>query len=395
MASRGAVCKRDSVRKVGWIAVSALAVVAAVAVALVSWPSGGRDDAGELERLVDRLVTGEEAIAPGAAAYVSGPEGTWRHAAGVADLRDGRKLKPGDRFRIASISKPIAATVVLQLAAEGKLGLDDTVEEHVPGLLPYGSRITIRQLLNHTSGLWDTNDFTPAAIARVGDPALRAELEALAARVQDDPTTQFPSRRWIQLAAWQPLEFTPGSGYSYSNVGYEVLGEIVERVTGSSFDEEVERRVVVPLELEATSYEPGPIEGPHARLYAADGVEWIDATDVTVGVGAEGAIVSTPEETARIFQALLRGELLPTRWLAEMKEPSPVAGAGGLGLAIDSPLGCGGTAYGHGGALAGVRTWVFVSSDGEQVATLFLNGRGPDTDRRGIPTVNDLYCATE
>jgi hypothetical protein len=78
-----------------------------------------------------------------------------------------------------------------------------------------------------------------------------------------------------------------------------------------------------------------------------------------------------------------------------MKEPSPVAGAGGLGLAIDSPLGCGGTAYGHGGALAGVRTWVFVSSDGEQVATLFLNGRGPDTDRRGIPTVNDLYCATE
>ena len=380
-------------RRAVWIAVAVVGLATVAAGALVAWPTAGRPDAGELSRLVDRLAEGDGAIAPGAAAYVSGPDGTWSHAVGVADLADGRAMEPDDRFRIASITKPITATVVLQLVADGKLALDDTVEQHLPGLLPYGSRITIRQLLNHTSGMWDTNDFTPAALARVGDPALRAELEDLAARVQADPTTQFPSRRWIELAAWQPLEFEPGTGYSYSNVGYEVLGEIVERVTGNAYADELERRVLEPLGLEATSFEPGPIRGPHARLYAADGEEWIDATDVTTGVGAEGAIVSTPEETARIFQALLRGELLPPRWLAEMKEPSPVAGAGGLGLGIDSPLGCGGTAYGHGGALAGVRTWVFVSGDGEQVATLFLNGRGRDTDRRGIPTVNDLYCA--
>jgi D-alanyl-D-alanine carboxypeptidase len=382
-------------RPLVWIVAALLGLALVAGGVLVAWPSGSREDGAELARLVDRLAIGEDAIAPGAAAYVSGPQGPWSHAAGVADLETGRELRPDDRFRIASITKPITALVVMQLVAEGKLALDDTVEQHLPELLPYGERITIRQLLNHTSGLWDTNDFSAAAIARVHDPALRAELETLAARVQADPTTQFPSRRWIELAAWQPLEFAPGTDYSYSNVGYEVLGEIVERVTGSTYATELERRVLDPLGLEATSFEPGPIEGEHVRLYAAEGDEWVDATDVMPGVGTEGAIVSTPEETARLYQALMRGELLPQRWLDAMKEPSPVEGAGGLGLGIDSPLGCGGTAYGHGGALLGVRGWVFVSADGSRVATLFLNGRGPDTDRRGIPTANDLYCATE
>jgi D-alanyl-D-alanine carboxypeptidase len=111
-----------------------------------------RIDPGELQRLLDQIVA---AGAPGTAARVRDEHGVTQAASGVADLRSGRPMRPGLTYRVGSLTKPFVATVVLQLAAEGRLSLSDTVERWLPGILPYGAQITIRQLLNHTSGVPD------------------------------------------------------------------------------------------------------------------------------------------------------------------------------------------------------------------------------------------------
>jgi D-alanyl-D-alanine carboxypeptidase len=111
-----------------------------------------RIDPGELQRLLDQIVA---AGAPGAAARVRDGHRVTQAASGLADLHTGRPMRPGLTYRVGSLTKPFVATVVLQLVAEGRLALSDTVERWLPGILPYGDQVTIRQLLSHTSGVPD------------------------------------------------------------------------------------------------------------------------------------------------------------------------------------------------------------------------------------------------
>lgn len=175
-----------------WILV-AVALVAAVGipVALVS----GRADRApvaarpELQHVLDGLTSGSGRIAPGATAYVAGPHGTWSGAAGVANAATGQPMPVDARMRLESVSKTWTAVLVLQLAEQGQLSLDDTVARWLPGLLPFGNRITLRQLLTHTSGIFDNNDAVnhpDRVLARVKDPVFRAELVRLARRIQAD-----------------------------------------------------------------------------------------------------------------------------------------------------------------------------------------------------------------
>ena len=193
----------------------------------------------DLQRVVDGVVSGPTAIAPGATAYVSGPGGSWLGAAGIADVRSGAEMPEDARFRLESVSKIYTATLILQLAEEGRLRVHDTVARWLPGLLPYGDRITIRQLLTMQSGLIDNNDVVNASggaqrayLERVRDVALRARILAISSRVDRNPATEFSPLWWIRLAAWQPLLFTPGSGFHYSNIGYDVLGLVAGRAGG-------------------------------------------------------------------------------------------------------------------------------------------------------------------
>ena len=148
----------------------------------------------DLQRIVDDLVAGPSKIAPGAVAYVSGPHGSWLGAAGVADTSAGAQIPVDARMRLESVSKIYTATLILQLAQEGKLRVGDTVAAWLPGLLPYGNRITIRELLTMRSGLIDNNDLRNASaseqranLARVKDARLRAQLLAIAARIRQGP----------------------------------------------------------------------------------------------------------------------------------------------------------------------------------------------------------------
>ena len=141
--------------------------------------------------------------------------GVWTGASGVADLRTGRPIRPGDRFRAGYLTVPFVATVVLQLVGEGRLSLSDTVERWLPGILPYGDQITVRQLLNHTSGVPDY--WTSCRVV---------------ALFRGDRFRSWRPRELVALIADRPPDFAAGTAWSYSSTDYVLAGLIVERVTG-------------------------------------------------------------------------------------------------------------------------------------------------------------------
>jgi D-alanyl-D-alanine carboxypeptidase len=327
----------------------------------------------------------------GAAAFVSGPRGTWVGSAGVADIATGEPMRSGARMRLQSVSKIYTAALILQLAQERRLDVGDTVERWLPGALPYGERITIRQLLMMRSGLIDFADVMRQGaryLGRVHDRTLRAQLTAIARRVRANPATEVSPLWFIRLAAWQPLLFEPGTQDHYSGIGYELLGLIAARAGAKPLPDLYRERIFEPLGLRLTAYDPqGPISGPHVRGYliAADGTR-TDATSWHWGVGAGAGIVSNAPETAAFLVALMRGKLLERRWLETMRQD--IWHGGG-----DS--GCAGNGYGWGGAGDAYKTDVFVNADGSRVAVLLLNARRYDgrDDMTAMRTMIALYCA--
>lgn len=219
----------------------------------------------------------------GVIARSTDPHGSRYVTAGVADQRAGRAVHPHDKFRIASATKTFVSTVVLQLVGEGRLFLDDTVEALLPGVVTGngndGSRITVRQLLNHTSGLFNyTADFptlTDAAAFRAG---------------RFDTWTD---SRLVAIAMRHAPNFEPGTRWEYSNTNYTLAGMIIERTTGHSWQHEVTRRIIRPLGLRDTSapVTHPAIPGRHLRGYSAFGGD--RPIDVTLlnpsGAGAPAA----------------------------------------------------------------------------------------------------------
>jgi D-alanyl-D-alanine carboxypeptidase len=374
-----------------------VAVLLAVA-ATVACAGSDRQARPDLQRVVDGLVSGGDRIAPGAVGYVSGPRGTWVGAAGVADVRTGARMSEDTRVRLESVSKLWVATVIVRLAGEGKLRLDDTVERWLPGLLPAGSRITLRQLLNHTSGLVDTNDIThdPASyLSRVKDQALRSRLLSIGRHVDEDPGYVFPPSVWVDFAAALPLESEPGAMFHYSNIGYIVAGLVAERAGGADLATLTRRWITEPLHLKSAAYDPSPrISGSHAQGYmVGEGGRLTDTTTWTLGLGANGGIVSDAADEARFLQAVMGGKLLTKRQLAQVVRV-PFYSSYGLGIgSVES--GCAGLVWGHNGGGDGFETNVLVSRDGKRVAVLLLNGRTADNsgDRAAFVAVQNLFCA--
>ena len=358
----------------------------------------------KLQRILDGVVGGPSELAPGATAYVSGAHGSWLGAAGVADASTCAPMPVSARMRLESVTKIYTATLILQLAQEGKLRIDDSVARWLPGLLPYGKRITIRQLLTMSSGLIDNNDFNNASdslqrasLARVKDAKLREQILDFVVRGNENPEVELSEMWWIRWAAWQPLLFTPGGGFHYSNIGYDILGLIAARAGGRPLAALYRERIFQPLGLHATAYDPqGPMSGPHAHGYGIEpsGMQ-IDTTDWHWGVGAEGGIVSNAKDTATFLTALMRGKLLDRKQLTAMEEDSFWGGgewSGCVGLDLDVAQ-----AYGWSGGGSGYKTDVWVNDGGSRVAVLLLNARHYDTaqpaaDQAAHDTLARLYC---
>jgi D-alanyl-D-alanine carboxypeptidase len=320
--------------------------------------AGGR---ATLQRIVRRLVAGG---APGAVAFVRSPGSAGGVAAGYADLGTRTPMRANDGFRIASVTKTFVATVVLELEAEHRLDIDDPVERWLPGLVPNGDVITIRELLTHTSGLFDY-------------AADDAHTQAVIA----DPGRRWSPHELLSVAfAHSPL-FRPGTSWFYSSTNYVVLGLVVEALTGRPLGQELQARILDPLQLEATSFDVDvaihdPFAhgylGPHPGLPIAAGT-LLDITTLlspSFGWGA-GNMASNAADVTRFFVALLRGQLLPPAQLAEMKTGSLANSDYGLGLR-KAHTSCG-TAYGHEGDFPGYRNAVWVTRDGRRAADVMVN----------------------
>jgi D-alanyl-D-alanine carboxypeptidase len=151
--------------------------------------------------------------APAALAELRDERGTWKLASGVAELGTERPADAEGWFRIGSVTKTFTATVILQLAGEGRLGLGGTVQRWLPGTVPGGAHITVRQLLDHTSGLYN---YTRGATT---DAVLRDRLR------------HWTPHEIVALAASREPQFRPGTSRAYNNTGYVLLGLLIERIT--------------------------------------------------------------------------------------------------------------------------------------------------------------------
>lgn len=324
---------------------------------------------------------------PAALASVKYGAGRTRtYTAGVGDLATGSKVPRDGQVRIGSSTKTFTAVVVLQLVGEGKIGLDAPVDTYLPGLVRGegidGRRITVRQLLQHTSGLPEYEDL-------VTDDILRHRY--------------FEPRDLLDLAFQRKAAFDPGTQWAYSNTNYVLAGLIVQKVTGRPLAEEMDRRVIKPIGLRHT-YFPAPgdmtIREPHPKGYHRDaaGAPPRDVTEIDPSAAwAAGQMISTNSDLNRFFTALLAGRLLPAAELAQMRTTVPIGDTGaGYGLGIMArPLSCGGVYWGHGGDITGFETRGGVTHDGRaaHVAATTIPTDGAGTKHlEGV--VDTALCAS-
>ncbi|MFB7465229.1 serine hydrolase domain-containing protein [Streptomyces sp. NPDC056224] len=337
----------------GALAPPAASATSAVSDSTASAAAAARPDA--VQQALNSLVR-EDGL-PAALASVQDRSGRTRtYTAGVADLATGSKVPRDGQVRMGSNTKTFTAVVVLQLVAEGKVGLEDHVDTHLPGLVRGegidGRNITVRQLLQHTSGLPDYG-------SHIDDDEIRYRYA--------EP------RDLLDIALKYPADAAPGKTWGYSNTNYILAGLIIQKVTGRPLAEEIDRRIVKPAGLRDT-YFPAPgdmtIREPHPKGYhrsPADG-PLREFTEMDPSWGwAAGQLISTNSDLNRFFGALLAGRLLPAAQLAEMRTTVAVGGPSGLryGLGLTSrTLSCGGVYWGHGGDIAGFETRGGVTDDG-------------------------------
>ncbi|WIG24773.1 serine hydrolase domain-containing protein [Bacillus toyonensis] len=298
---------------------------------------------------------------------------TWGYAAGVADLSTKKPMKTDFRFRIASVTKTFTATVVLQLAGENRLNLDDSIEKWLPGVIQGngydGNQITIRQILNHTSGIVEY--------------ARSKEIDFFT-----NTKKSFTAEELVKIGLSMPPEFAPGKGWSYSNTGYVLLGILIEKVTGNSYAEEIENRIIEPLELSNT-FLPGNssvIPGTkHARGYLQpDGAsELKDVTYYNPSIGSSaGDMISTADDLNKFFSSLLGGKLLKEQQLKQMLTtvPTGIAETGGYGLGIyETKLPNGVSIWGHSGGIPGFSTFAGGTLGGKHTLAVNLNNLKADS----------------
>jgi D-alanyl-D-alanine carboxypeptidase len=379
-----------------WL-VAGLVAAAGIAVGIDRLVVSGDRQASrpDLQRTLDGLVTGATRSAPGVSAYVVGPEGRWTGAAGLANVETGAPMPPAARMRIESNSKIWLLAVILQLAREGKLSLDDPVSRVLPGLLPSGDRITLRQLLGDRSGLVDDFDgmFSSQrafqrALENVEDAGLRARWLGFATRLQKNPAVRIDPMWVIRLAAWQPLLFAPGTRYHHSNPGWKIAGLIAAKAGGKPLAALYRERIIEPLGLTHTAYRPqGPIPGPHVHSYsiAAEGSPSEHA--YPFGMGADGGIVTDAADEATFIQALVGGKLGVRRQLLAF-----------YGARGTNGPGCPGDAFLWVGANDGGWSYVYSDHTGAHVAVLLLNGARRATVATGDHAVEAaarrLYCGS-
>lgn len=285
-------------------------------------PEGSRCErlSPRLQRALDESASAEDIA--GITVSLRLPECTWRGATGLSRVESGTAMKVEDRLRAGSITKTFVAVVALQLQSEGKLSLDAPLSTWLPDF-PRADRITVRQLLNHTSG----------AANYTQNPDFLAEATS-------NPGKVWVTEEVIAYGAARSPAFEPGARWEYSNTNYLLLGHIIEAVSGTSVAQQFRTRIIEPLNLTSTGLDgaeslPPLTVGGYTR--DAEGGAWVNLDGLIhpSAAGAAGALVSSADDLSRFVEALLSGDLLPAEQRAQMSQwvPAPDTTAGyGLGL---------------------------------------------------------------
>ncbi|MCX4734919.1 serine hydrolase [Streptomyces sp. NBC_01363] len=299
---------------------------------------------------------------PGVIGMVRKGDTTQYVHAGVGDRATKVPADPKAKFRIGSNTKAFISTVLLQLEGEKRLSLDDTVAKWLPGAVAAngydGSKITIRQLLNHTSGLPDY-----LSALQINGPYF----------LNTNPREVLPPQTLVNVGlGLRAPTSAPGEKFGYSNTNYVLAGMVIKAVTGSEPAAEVQRRIIEPLGLRDTSFPTADpaLYGNYLHGYVLRAILIDDATVSNVQVsGSAGAMVSTMDDLGAFSRALLTGKLLEPAQSAELRTTVPVTADIGYGLGIEHmKLSCGKWAWGHNGAVLGYFSEWLASEDGtEQV----------------------------
>ena len=340
--------------------IAVLLASAATAAALAS-PSS---DQAALRGGLDEIVS---AGVPGALAFVRAGAQPTPVTSGAAELNGTSPIRPNQSFRIGSITKSFVAATTLQLAGEGRLRLDDTVERWLPGLLPRGNEITVRHLLQHTSGITDNQE--------------------LLERLRQEPAHAFAPTQVVRAAARSPLSFRPGRGWAYANANYVLLGLIIQKATAKPLATVLRERVIVPLRLRHTilprngAAPRGVVHGylpPDNTVVPTPDETYLDVTETNPSwTWAAGALISTAADVSRFYKALLTGRLIPRRLLKQMTGARPTAAGTGYGLGLLRLATPCGPALGHDGEIFGYTSLALSSLDGRRSIVLLANASHP------------------
>ncbi|MDC0765639.1 serine hydrolase domain-containing protein [Streptomyces sp. HD] len=362
-----------SVRTTRTALVAATAVALSVALAAPALAAAPARADHEATRKAIEAAVGDGV--PGVTATAKDRHDTWSATAGVGNLKTGKPRSADDRYRVGSITKTFVATVLLQLEAEGRLSLDDRVDKWLPGQVRGnghdGSRITLRQLLNHTSGIFNytaDDDFGRTYFLKDGFFKHRYD-------------TQKPEEL-VALAMTHKPDFEPGTSWNYSNTNFVLAGMVIEKATGRPYGDAIRDRIIKPLHLTATSVPgtrvtvPGPSSRAYSKLAETTTGPTYDVTKLNPSLAfSAGEMISNSTDLNRFYSALLRGKLLPREQLTEMTTTVPVDETNGYGLGLmKAKLTCGVTVWGHGGGIHGSQSEGVTTEDGRHSLALNFNG---------------------
>ncbi|MEU4462648.1 serine hydrolase domain-containing protein [Streptomyces sp. NPDC024017] len=355
-------------------AATAVALTAALAAPALAAAPGKAPGGHDATRQAVRAAVADGV--PGVTVAVRRGHGTWAATAGTGNLGTGEPRSTRDHYRVASISKTFVATVVLQLEAEGELSLDDTVEEWLPGVVRGnghdGRRITLRQLLNHTSGIFDYLE----------DPGFQQTYmtpDGFMKHRFDDAAPE----DLLAIAMKNRPYFEPGASFAYSNTNYLLAARVIEKATGNDYGDEIDRRIIDPLHLASTSVPttrvtlPRPSSRAYSKLARTATGPTYDVTELNPRLAyGSGQMVSSSADLTRFYSALLGGRLLPREQLKEMKttvESSRETSRYGLGL-VDRKLSCGVHVWGHDGGIYGSNSDAVTTGNGRHSLAVNFNG---------------------
>lgn len=321
---------------------------------------------------------------PGAGIYAGDSTGSWNLSAGTAVVNTSKPLQPIFHFRVGSQTKTFTAAVVLQLVDEGKVSLDTAIERYLPGVVNGngydGNAITVRQLLQHTSGVAESRQPT-----------------------SKNPDGTFALSALVREGLSYPPASAPGAAFHYSNTNFQIAGMLIEKITGMPVARAITSRIIEPLGLTRTTFPAAgdrtlPIRFVPGYVGSRIGpfFFWTDNTSEVEpsAYSSAGALVSTQQDLAAFYRALIGGKVVSAASLAEMQKTMPIGQGVGYGLGLQSfPLRCGGTTWGHAGDVPGYSSLTTATADGRHAA-LMTNTmrRDGDDGMKQLDVINSALC---